>query len=358
MTLERPNIAKMQGYTPGEQPAARDTIKLNTNENPYPPSPDVAAALAAIDSATLRRYPPSMANAFRQAAASLHGVSAANIIPVNGGDELLRLAITTFAGVGDWIAVTKPSYSLYPVLADVQQCHLEEIPLNDDWSMPQDFLQKACAAKAKIIILVNPHAPTGTLLPVAYLDDLAANFDGLLLIDEAYVNFVDPQIKYDAIPLIEKYNNILLLRTLSKGYSLAGLRFGYGIGSEAVISPMLYKTRDSYNTDYIAQQLATAAINSAAYAKANWALVREQRQWLLQSLNALGLVTEPSQSNFLLPTIPDAIGAEQLYQQLKSRNILVRFFNQDRLRNRLRISIGSADENKTLIAALREIIQG
>lgn len=357
MTLERPNIAKMQGYTPGEQPVALDTIKLNTNENPYPPSPEVAAALAAIDCNILRRYPPPMANSFRQAAASLHGVNSANIIPVNGGDELLRLAITTFAGVGECIAVTKPSYSLYPTLADVQQCRLEEIPLNDDWSMPQDFLQRVLAANAKILILVNPHAPSGTLLGAAYLEELAAKFQGLLLIDEAYVNFVDPEIKYDAVPLISKYDNVLLLRTLSKGYSLAGLRFGYGIGSEPVISPMLHKTRDSYNTDYIAQRLATAAINSVDYAKSNWALVREQRQWLQDALNAIGLATPSSQSNFLLSTIPGSIGAEALYKRLKSRNILVRYFDQDRLRDRLRISIGTHEENKALIAALQEIIQ-
>lgn len=357
MSLERPNIAKMQGYAPGEQPDGRDAIKLNTNENPYPPSPAVAAALAAIDSSALRRYPPPMANAFRQAAAELHGVNAANIIPTNGGDELLRLAITTYADSGDCIAVTKPSYSLYPVLADVQQCQLEEIPLNDDWSMPDNFLQRALAANAKMIILVNPHAPSGTILSADYLDQLAAKFKGLLLVDEAYVNFVDPQLKYDAVPLIRKHDNILLLRTLSKGYSLAGLRFGYGIGAESVINPMLYKTRDSYNTDYIAQRLATAAIGAVDYAQANWAKVREQRQWLQKSLGELGLSSLPSQSNFLLTTIPDAVGAEALYKSLKARNILVRYFNQERLRNRLRISIGSAEENQALISALQEIIQ-
>ena len=356
MSLERRNIAKMQGYTPGEQPDACSTIKLNTNENPYPPSPNVAAALAALDIATLRRYPPPMANGFRAAAAALHGVSTANIIPTNGGDELLRLAITTFADNGDCIAVTKPSYSLYPTLADVQQCRLEEILLNDDWSMPGDFLQKALAAQAKMIILVNPHAPSGNLLSIEYLAALARAFPGLLLIDEAYVNFVAPELEHDAVPLIHEFDNVLLLRTLSKGYSLAGLRFGYGIAAESVISPMLYKTRDSYNTDLIAQQLATAAIKDTDYARENWARVREQRQWLQQALAALGLPSAPSQSNFLLTSIPDATGAESLYQTLKSRHILVRYFNQDRLRNRLRITIGSPAENQALIKALQEIL--
>ena len=357
MTLERPNIAKMQGYAPGEQPADQGTIKLNTNENPYPPSPAVAQALAAIDSAALRRYPPPMAAGFREAAALLHGVTAANIIPTNGGDELLRLAITTFADPGDSIVVSKPSYSLYPVLADVQGCKLREIPLQDNWQPPADFLAQARKANAKMIILVNPHAPSGTLLSVDYLSAIAQAFDGLLLVDEAYVNFIEPAEKYDAIPLIRQFENILLLRTLSKGYSLAGLRFGYGIGPEAVINPMLLKTRDSYNTDYIAQKLATAAIKSVDYATDNWARVREQRQWLQQALAAIGLDSASSQSNFLLTTIPDSPGAESLYKALKSRKILVRYFDQERLRNRLRITVGTAEENQALVTALKQILQ-
>jgi len=347
----------MQGYTSGEQPSAGSSIKLNTNENPYPPSPKVAAALAGIDVASLRRYPPPLATGFREVAAQLHDVAIDNIIPTNGGDELLRLAITTFANPGDCIAVTKPSYSLYPVLAAVQSCQLAEISLNDDWSMPEDFLQQAVAAGAKMIILVNPHAPSGQLLSVARIAELARAFDGLLLIDEAYVNFIDPELTHDAVPLIHEFDNILFLRTLSKGYSLAGLRFGYGIAAAGLISPMLYKTRDSYNTDYISQLLATAALSDQSYAQANWARVREQRQVLQQSLATLGLATSPSQSNFLLATVPTAVGAENLYQMLKSRHILVRFFDQDRLRNRLRISVGSAEENNALIAALEDILK-
>lgn len=358
MTLERPNIAKMLGYTPGEQPDASSTIKLNTNENPYPPSPLVAAALAGVDVASLRRYPPPLATHFREVAAALHNITKENIVPTNGGDELLRLAITTFADIGDTIAVTKPSYSLYPVLADVQSCRLVEILLNDDWSMPADFLQQAQAAQAKMIILVNPHAPSGHLLTVDYLAQLARDFKGLLLVDEAYVNFIDPELAYDAVPLIHEFDNILFLRTLSKGYSLAGLRFGYGIGAESLISPMLYKTRDSYNTDYIAQLLATAALEDQEYAQANWARVREQRAWLQKSLEAVGMPTSPSQSNFLLATVPETVGAENLYKLLKSRHILVRYFDQDRLRNRLRISVGSAEENGALINALQAIFAG
>ena len=300
MTLERPNIEKMHGYTPGEQPAGANVIKLNTNENPYPPGPAVAAALQHINLASLRRYPPPLASGFREAAAQLHGVSVDNIIATNGGDELLRLALTTFVDSADTIVVTSPSYSLYPVLAEIQACKLQELALNEDWSMPAQFGATLQRLQAKLCILVNPHAPTGALLSAQYLSQLADEFSGLLLIDEAYVDFVDPELDYNSIPLIRQHDNVLILRTLSKGYSLAGLRFGYGLGAPAVVSPMLYKTRDSYNTDLLSQQLATAAITDQDYARGNCSKVRQSRAQLATDLATLGMPALPSQTNFLL----------------------------------------------------------
>jgi histidinol-phosphate aminotransferase len=356
MSFERQNIEKMHGYAPGEQTDARDTIKLNTNENPYPPSPAVAAALQTIEVASLRRYPAPMADSFRLAASRLHNISMDQLIPTNGGDELLRLVLTTFVETDEVIAVCKPSYSLYPVLADIQGCRLHEISLNDDWSMPEDFAEQLQASQAKLLILVNPHAPTGALLPTEYLSQLAANFSGLLLIDEAYVDFIDPEAEYDSISLINKHDNVLILRTLSKGYSLAGLRFGYGIGAASLIAPMMFKTRDSYNTDHISQMLATAALESSQYAEQTCAQVRKSREQLRSQLNDLGLSSPLSQSNFLLCQVPDAIGASNLYQQLKQRNILVRYFDQNKLRDKLRISIGTDAENAALLTAIKEII--
>ncbi len=357
MSLERSNIKKMKGYTPGEQSAEPDLIKLNTNENPYPASPEVNSALQSIAVENLRRYPSPMANGFRQEAAKLHGVDPENILPTNGGDELLRLAITTFVETDQSIAVTSPSYSLYPVLAEIHGCQLSEIALQDDWSMPADFARQLIDSGAKMAIIVNPHAPSGTLLPVSYLSEIAASFPGVLIIDEAYVDFIDPQLAYNSIPLISKHKNILLLRSLSKGYSLAGLRFGYGMASRELIEPMMFKTRDSYNTDHISQQLATAALSSVNYARQTWEDVRQSRSGLAESLNALGFNCIPSQSNFLLCQVPESIAAEALYQQLKSKNILVRYFDQNRLRDKLRISIGNSEENSTLIKAIEEILQ-
>ena len=356
MSFERQNIEKMQGYAPGEQTGAADTIKLNTNENPYPPSPQVAAALRSIDVTKLRRYPSPMADSFRAAASRLHNISAEQIIPTNGGDELLRLVLTTFVEQQDTIAVCKPSYSLYPVLADIQGCQLHEILLNDDWSMPEDFIEQLHRSAAKLLIIVNPNAPTGALLPADYLAKIATNFSGLLLIDEAYVDFVEPALNYDSISLINSHENILILRTLSKAYSLAGLRFGYGIGAKSLIAPMMFKTRDSYNTDRIAQALATAALDSAEYARDNSERIRQSREQLRAGLQALGLIAPESQSNFILCQVPESIGAEKLYQQLKQRNILVRYFDQDRLRDKLRISIGSESENAALLAAVKELV--
>lgn len=356
MAFERPHILQMHGYVPGEQVNAQSVVKLNTNENPYPPSDAVQRALDAIDISDLRRYPPATATPFREAAAAHLGVSADNIIPTNGGDELLRLVMTTFVDPMETIAVTAPTYSLYPVLAEIQNSSLIEIGLKEDWSMPDDFASKLNQVGAKLAILVNPHAPTGMCLSADYLASVASQFKGVLLVDEAYIDFVDPQLQHNAIPLIEEFQNIIFLRTMSKGYSLAGLRFGYGVGPQSLIHPMMYKTRDSYNTDHIAQKLATAALLTSVDAAKNWAKIRQSRELLAQQLKQLGIKSIPSQTNFLLCEIPESVGAQQLYEALKLRNILVRYFDQDRLRDKLRITIGTDAENAKLLQAVSELI--
>lgn len=357
MNFERPNIKTMKGYKPGEQTEGSGIIKLNTNENPYPASPAVAATLKNLDAENLRRYPPPLADSFREAAAKLHNVNENNIIPTNGGDELLRLAITTFVDPNEKILVTQPSYSLYPVLTSIQGGILIQIPLQQDWSMPSDFEVSLTSSGAKMCILVNPHAPTGKLLDTDYLARLADSFQGILLIDEAYVDFVDPDFQYNSVSLIESNENILILRSLSKGYSLAGLRFGYGIGPQHLLEPMLYKTRDSYNTNTVAQHLATAAIESADYAHSTWDRVRKSRSVLTDGLNQMGLNTVSSQANFVLCQVPNSISAKGLYEGLKRQNILVRYFDQDRLKDRLRISVGSDTENTALLEAIHSLIK-
>ena len=356
MTLERSNISAMSGYAPGEQPQNADTIKLNTNENPYPPAPAVAAALNEFNVAGLRRYPSPIADEFREAAAQLHGLHKDNIIPTNGGDELLRLLLTTFVDEGEVVATTRPTYSLYPVLTAIQGATLEEIDLDEQWQLPKDLTDQLQRLKAKAFILVNPHAPTGALVSAEVIATIAENFSGLLVIDEAYIDFVDPDQDHDCVPLLSRFDNLVILRTLSKGYSLAGLRFGYGLAAKSLAAPVLFKTRDSYNTDAIAQSLASAALRSQDYARETWEKVRASRNDLQSQLAELGFETLPSQSNFLLCTAPSGTSAVGLYEQLKSRGILVRYFDQDRLRDKLRISIGSAAENTRLVDALKTLI--
>jgi histidinol-phosphate aminotransferase len=359
MSYERSNIRDMKGYTWGEQPRQSRVIKLNTNENPYPAAPEVTQALQAVNVADLRRYPPPFADDFREVAARLHGVSRDNIMATNGGDELLRLIITTFANAGDTIAMAEPSYSLYPVLAAVQGCTMHRIPLNEDWGLPEDFAAQLNAANARIAFVVNPHAPTGQLLPVDRLAQIAEAFKGVLVIDEAYVDFIAPDVSYNAVPLALQRDNVILLRTMSKGYSLAGLRFAYGIAHESLLAPMLFKTRDSYNTDLISQRLATAALGAQAYAQDTWRRVREERSRLATSLEELGFGVLPSHSNFLLVTWAEKsdLGAQAIYQALKDRGILVRFFDQPRLRDKLRITVGTIEENDALLQALKQITQ-
>jgi len=357
MHFERSNIQAMRGYTPGEQPQQADIIKLNTNENPYPASDAVGAALAGVGIEELRRYPPPLANEFRLTAAQYHQLDKDNILPTNGGDELLRLAVTTFAAPGDTIAIAKPSYSLYPVLTEIHDCKLAEIPLTSNWNLPDDFCEALQHTDAKLAMLVNPHAPSGLLTDAGVLIDIAKNFNGVLLVDEAYVDFVDPAHKYDLVASILSLDNLLILRTLSKGYSLAGLRFGYGIGAKSLLEPMLYKTRDSYNTDFISQKLATAALSSTDDAKESWIKVRAERQKLAIALNQLGLPCLPSQANFLLAQASTDKEANDIYTFLKNQGILIRYFNEEGLKDKLRISIGTATQNELLLSNLQKFFQ-
>ncbi len=357
MSFERNNIRAMTGYTSGEQPDRPDIIKLNTNENPYPPGPAVEQALRAIQVQSLRRYPPPTATPLRASLATLHKVGADNRVVTNGGDELLRLVLATFVEMGECIGVADPSYSLYDVLAAAHGCGLKKFPLRADWSLPHDFAEQLNAANVKLCFIVNPHAPSGHLTSAAEIEKLARAFRGVLVLDEAYVDFVDPALDHNCVPLCAKLDNLLILRTFSKGYSLAGLRMAYGIGARALVDPLQYKTKDSYNTDFIAQTLARAAIEDQAYAADTWRRVREQRAWLVGELERLGLKTPPSQSNFLLATAPASKPAEALYQGLKDAGILVRYFKLPGLEDKLRITVGTPDENQALVVALTRILQ-
>jgi histidinol-phosphate aminotransferase len=369
MTYERTNIEDLTPYTPGEQPRHVRMVKLNTNENPYPPAQAVLQAIAQVGGESLRRYPPPSADAFREAAAEAFNLSPEQIIATNGGDELLRMAITTFclprppvgrggADRGDMggIAVAEPSYSLYPVLAAIHDTPVARISLCEDWSLPDDFARRVIDAGARLAIIVNPHAPSGHLEPWPKLEAIARQLVGhaVLMIDEAYVDFAVS----DALPLLDAsrgLDNVLLLRTLSKGYSLAGLRFGFGLGGPSLINA-LHKVRDSYNTDILAQTAATAALKHRDQARESWQRVMAERRRLGESLAARSWQVLPSESNFLLATPPaKAAAAAEIYQLLKQQGICVRYFDEDRLRDKLRITIGTPEQNDALLSALDAI---
>ena len=356
MSYERPDISRMQGYSYGEQIAnsstAPELVKLNTNENAYPPSPSVAKALTEFDTSKLRTYPNALADPFRAAAATLHGLSIGNVMATNGGDEALRLAITTFVDAGAVFGTVTPSYSLYPVLAQVQGCRHLQVPLGPDFRLPQDLPDQLNAAKVRLTCIVNPHAPSGQLVAADEIRDMAERLNGVLLVDEAYVDFVDPKNDHNLTALVADVPNLLLLRSMSKGYALAGLRFGYLLGHAELIRPMLEKTRDSYNVDAIAQALALAALNDQTYARSNWQAIRDDRDKLRIELQVLGFEVPRSQTNFLLAQCSSEHRADapSLYASLRAQNILVRYFTE--LPDRLRISVGTPAENNRLIAAL------
>jgi histidinol-phosphate aminotransferase len=280
------------------------------------------------------------------------------VVITNGGDEALRLAMTTFVEPGKGFGMATPSYSLYPVLADIHDAEVVEVPLTDAWQLPDDFAAQLNQAQVQLTCLVNPHAPSGTLTDTETLSHLASELDGVLLIDEAYVDFLNAESGYDSTALLDAHENLLILRTFSKGYSLAGLRLGYLLGDSSLIDPIVTKTRDSYNIDHLSQVLGQAAFEDRAYAQDTWNKVRTARTLLQNSLAQLGLHAPPSEANFLLVEVPTdaAMSASALYESLKSSGILVRYFAHQRLENRLRITVGTPQENQRLLDALTRIL--
>ena len=337
----------MCGYAPGEQPppGAR-VVKLNTNENPFPPSPRVLQAIRNVEAELLRRYPSPTAEPFRHAAAKVLNIKPDQIIAGNGSDDILAIAVMTFLGPGDLLATPEPTYSLYPVLAELAEVKQATVPWEKDWGLPIDAL---LATKAKAIFLANPNAPSGTFVSPQRVEELARKFNGLVLVDEAYVDFADD----NCLPLVERRDNVLVCRTLSKAYSLAGLRFGFGVAQAPVIAEM-NKARDSYPCDAISIVAATAAIEDQEYAREKWEQVRGERQRVSAELTQLGWNVVPSHANFILAEVPDGRGREA-YEGLKEQGILVRFFDTSGLRDKLRITIGTSQENNALLGGVKAL---
>jgi histidinol-phosphate aminotransferase len=348
MSYFRQNIEKAEGYVPGFQPAGGDVIKLNTNENPYPASAKVLEAIRNVSAQQLRRYPEPKGDQFREAAGEVLGISADNIICTNGGDELLTICLRAFCDENRAVAYPVPTYSLYPVLARLQNCECIEVDFDAEFNLPGRLAQTGAA----LTIVCNPNAPTGTFIEPKELGALAEKLDGksVLLIDEAYVDFSDAS----CVGLVSDYSNVIILRSMSKGYSLAGLRFGYGIACEELIAG-LGKVKDSYNVDAISVAAATAAIKDQDYFKENVEKVKAERSRLTEELKGFGFSVADSQTNFVLARCDD-FSASDIYARLAERNIYVRYFDLPDVADKLRITVGTKEQNDKLISAVKEII--
>ncbi len=340
----RPNVEAMAGYVPGEQPKpGTNIIKLNTNENPYPPSPAAMEVLRTLDGECLRRYPNPFANDFRQAISEVLEVPLDWIIIGNGSDDILNILVRACAEPGRSVVYPTPTYVLYRTLAEIQPANVVEVPYYDNFQLP---IEELIAAKGAITFIASPNSPSGHVVPMNDLRVLASKLAGVLVVDEAYVDFADET----ALLLVKEFDNVIISRTLSKGYSLAGLRLGFGIANPSLLSG-LFKVKDSYNVDAIACLMGAAAMRDQAYKNECVAKVKVSRARLLAELKQLGFQVRDSQTNFLLVTPPNN-NAEAIYLALKERDILVRYFKQPELSDKLRITVGTESQNQSLIEAL------
>lgn len=342
--------AALVPYAPGEQPQDRRYVKLNTNESPFPPSPAVVAA-AAEEAGRLNLYSDPECAVLRQKAAALYGVRPENILPVNGSDEILYFAFLAFGDEAHPFSFPDISYGFYPVYADM--CHVPAhiLPLREDFSVdPADYI-----GRGENIVLANPNAPTGMALSPDEIESIvASNPDSVVIVDEAYIDFGG----VSCVPLIEKYDNLLVTQTFSKSRSLAGARLGFGIGCESLIRDLntVKYSVNPYNVNRMTQAAGCAAIDDNAYFMENCRVIAENREYTARALEAMGFRVLPSLANFLFAKSAD-IGGFELYAALKSRGVLVRHFPKDRIADFVRITVGAREQMDMLLGSIREILQ-
>jgi histidinol-phosphate aminotransferase len=338
----------MHGYVPGEQPQDKRYLKLNSNENPYPPSPRVLAALQQAIGGDLRLYPDPVANRLRDTAAARYGFRRDNILVGNGSDDLLTMLMRTFVDPGDRVAFPTPTYSLYDILVTMQDGVVVQIPY------PPNFFIPAALAEvdAKLTFLCHPNAPSGVLPPLSQVEELARKTRGVLVIDEAYIDFADES----ALPLVHRYPHVVVLRTFSKSFSLAGMRIGLAFGHPDLMNELL-KVKDSYNVDRLSIVAAVAALEDYDWMRQNVEKIRSTRGRLMAELRNLGYFVYDSQTNFVLAR-QAGVNQEGIYRGVKDRGILIRYFSMPELSDCVRITVGTDEQIDQLLAALRETRQG
>lgn len=341
-----PHIARMQGYVPGEQPQEGGYTKLNTNENPYPPSPLVLERLRASCGEELRLYPDPGALGLRRRLSRLFEVEVEQTLVGNGSDELLNIALRCFAGPGDVVVYPYPTYAYYEKLIQLQDARAVAVDFREDFSLPEEILVPG----ARLTLLANPHAPSGTLLPAPVVEELAARAEGLVLIDEAYVDFSAG----GCVELIRRHVNVIVTRTLSKSFALAGMRLGFGFADPRIVAGM-WKVKDHYNVSRLSLVAGEAALDDLETMHANAARIQATRGRLIRRLRGLGFRVWDSEANFVLARTPGP-PAFWLYEQLKQRRILVRYFAQRRLEDCLRITVGTDAQIDAFLEALEELL--
>jgi histidinol-phosphate aminotransferase len=370
--LIRPLVRELHPYVYGEQPKIKGLIKLNANENPYPPSPKVLAAVKTAVDGRLRLYPNPTAQVLREKLARLHRCHADNIIVGNGSDELLALAARCFvepvleggvprrpnsgfrrARPSEIIQYFTPSYSLYPVLADIHGAARNAVPLKSDFSLPgMAELERGRIwnFRAALTFVTTPNAPSGRGYSTCELDALCQAQRGVVVLDEAYVDFAEE----NALKLALKYPHVLVARTFSKAYSLCFQRVGYFVGHRDLIAA-LHKIRDSYNVNGLGQIAAEATLGDLPYYRANFKRIIATREWLSRELTKLGFRVLPSRTNFILVR-PPRFSASAWLQSLRVQKVLVRWFGRPEVKDFLRITIGTAVETEALVGAVRKIL--
>jgi histidinol-phosphate aminotransferase len=352
--LVRPHVRKLHPYVPGEQPKIAGLIKLNTNENPYPPSPRVLRAIKEAVDERLRLYPNPTAQPLRERLAALHGVRAENVIVGNGSDELLALAVRAFVEPGEGtVQYFSPSYSLYPTLAAIHGAQTNAVELSADFAMPDVSELKRAKTwdfKAPLTLITTPNAPSGRAIATAELDDLCAGQKGVVILDEAYVDFA----KENAMALAKKHPHVIVSRTFSKAYSLCFQRVGYMIGNPALIEAM-DKLRDSYNVNGLGQAAAMATLEDLGYYRKNFEKIIATREKFSTDLKALGFEVLPSETNFVFAK-PPKFTAEQWLEKLRQNNVLVRWFRYPATRDYLRITIGTDREMRITLQTIRFLL--
>ncbi len=344
----RPCIRAMAAYTPGEQPREGTCIKLNTNENPYPPSPRVLEALhAALTGDRLRKYPDPVGLHFRQVASRVLGVDPDGILIGNGSDDILTILTRAFVPECGLIVSPTPSYLLYHTLTSLQGARFMTVPFTSDWKLPDPWPVR----HADLTFLANPNSPSGTVLSLEEIELLHSSMEGPLVVDEAYADFAED----NALELLKRgVKDIVITRSFSKSYSLAGIRFGFAVGDPALIR-QLYKVKDSYNCDALSLVAAAAAIEDREYFDAIRQRILATRSRMEKALTDFGFRVCPSQANFVWCQRTDR-RVKPIYEELKKRNILVRYMNYEGYGEGLRISVGTDEEIDRLLAELTAIL--